>query len=37
LARQVGEIRNSLCSMAARYGVVFLESMADILADPVEI
>jgi hypothetical protein len=37
LARQVGEISNSLCSMAARSGIIFLVSMADILANPIEI
>jgi hypothetical protein len=37
LARQVGEIKNSLCSMVARSGVIFPASMADILANPVEI
>jgi hypothetical protein len=37
LARQVGEIGNSLCSMVARSGVVFPASMAAILANPMEI
>jgi hypothetical protein len=38
LARQVGGNQGSSCnSMASTNGVIFLESMADILANPVDI
>jgi hypothetical protein len=37
MVRQVGVIGNSLCGMVARSGVVFPVSMADILANLVDI